>query len=785
MTLLTLLGLERALAASGLDAADRWPLVVLLLLPCLEFLQGGVDAVFTRCFRDPPPMPRMDPERVLSKETRTLVVTPLLVASLDDIETQLRRLERNFQGNVSPELFFALLTDFPDASQKELPEEAAMLLRLEDGIRLLNARHCPQEAPRFFLLHRERRWNPVARCWMGWERKRGKLEELNRLVLGADDTSYVGPVPGVVRTVRYVITLDADTHLLPGSAARLVSVLHHPLNQARFDGDSQRVVSGYSMLQPGLRGELTRPAWIAMRGVKTSLFRRKTRERTSLSQRAFGIDEFVGKGIYDVAAFARSLEGRIPENAVLSHDKLEGMFSRVAHVPEIQMFEGRVTDIAGTARIWHRWTRGDWQLLPWLLPWVPTRGGRWVVNPLSVIDRWRIFTDMRRSLSAPWALLVVTYGWLWTPGSTDAWAWTLGVAGWFCRRPVLGSLMFVAWTVWRLPPPRHVPRFLLSTAYGTLLDALMELAVLLPLAGVMMDAIARALYRMGVDRARILDWTTHSQANRKLRAISSMMLPEFWRAALLALVIAGALAVMNPGSLPWASPMLVAWVPLLVFARKERAAPPLEEGQGAPAELARRCWTLYARALREGMDFAFLHDASSGLLHEGHDMGSGTPAPRLQAAFDDAGLLASFVAIAEGQLPLRHWQRLLESHLETRGAGTPDAHAAVEQLAPSVFLWFPPATLLGDAARPAVETASRPEAPLHLQALALRFKPGSPVDGLQALLEAEPLASPRSLGLTLLALTNLACDDILIQHFHRHWRIAWIDVLVYETKEAP
>ncbi|RKH97022.1 hypothetical protein [Corallococcus sp. AB038B] len=892
MTLLTLLGLERALAASGLDAADRWPLVVLLLLPCLELLQGGVDAVFTRCFKDPPPMPRMDPERVLSRETRTLVVTPLLVASLDDIETQLRRLERNFQGNVSPELFFALLTDFPDASQKELPEEAGMLLRLEDGIRLLNARHCPQEAPRFFLLHRERRWNPVARRWMGWERKRGKLEELNRLVLGADDTSYVGPVPGVVRTFRYVITLDADTHLLPGSAARLVAVLHHPLNQARFDGDSQRVVSGYSMLQPGLRGELTRPAWLAMRGVKTSLFRRKTRERTSLSQRAFGIDEFVGKGIYDVAAFARSLEGRIPENAVLSHDKLEGMFSRVAHVPEIQMFEGRVTDIAGTARIWHRWTRGDWQLLPWLLPGVPTRGGRWVVNPLSVIDRWRIFTDMRRSLSAPWALLVVTYGWLWTPGSTDAWAWTLGVAGWFCRRPVLGSLMFVAWTVWRLPPPRHVPRFLLSTAYGTLLDALMELAVLLPLAGVMMDAIARALYRMGVDRTRILDWTTHSQANQKLRAISSLMLPEFWRAALLALVIAGALATMNPGSLPWASPMLVAWVPLLVFARKDRAAPPLEEGQGAPAELARRCWTLYARAcdsrdadakptavdaalglvaplcahhlgclesaalvsrldealgaverlerfrghpltggglrglstsesgmlasalivlesalegmrragvasasieaceararaLREGMDFAFLHDASSGLLHEGHDVGAGTPAPRLHAAFDDAGLLASFVAIAEGQLPLRHWQRLLESHLETRGAGTPDAHAAVEQLAPSVFLWFPPATLLEDAARPAVETASRPEASLHLQALALRFKPGSPVDGLQALLEAEPLASPRSLGLTLLALTNLACDDILIQHFHRHWRIAWIDVLVYETKEAP
>ncbi|NNB91310.1 hypothetical protein HJC10_11225 [Corallococcus exiguus] len=140
-----LLGLERALAASGLDAADRWTLVVLLLLPCLELLQGGVDAVFTRCFKEPPPMPRMDPERVLSKETRTLVVTPLLVASLDDIETQLRRLERNFQGNVSPELFFALLTDFPDASQKEIPEEAAMLLRLEDGIRLLNARHCPRK----------------------------------------------------------------------------------------------------------------------------------------------------------------------------------------------------------------------------------------------------------------------------------------------------------------------------------------------------------------------------------------------------------------------------------------------------------------------------------------------------------------------------------------------------------------------------------------------------------------------------------------------------------------
>ena len=228
LTVLALIGTVRLLTAYGVEPLHRLFLAALLASPLFDFFQENLDSFLLRFVPPPGPLPRLEPEGVFARDARTLVVTPLLITSAEDLDAQLRNLEINYLGNADPGLLYALLTDFRDAQEKELPDERGLLERLERGIRALNARHGYNEQPRFFYFHRERRWNPVAGRWMGWERKRGKLEEFNRLVLGARDTSYTGPVPELVHSVRYIITLDADTHMLPGSAARMVATLHHP-----------------------------------------------------------------------------------------------------------------------------------------------------------------------------------------------------------------------------------------------------------------------------------------------------------------------------------------------------------------------------------------------------------------------------------------------------------------------------------------------------------------------------------------------------------------------------
>ncbi|MFL5356477.1 hypothetical protein [Archangium sp.] len=573
---LALLGVERVLAARGIDAPHRLLMVALLSVSFIDLIQDRVNAVLSRLVAPLKTLPRLEPQRVFTRDTRTMVVTPLLVTNAEDLETQLRMLEVNYLGNVEPELYFALLTDFRDAPVKEQPGERELLERLERGIRELNERHGYREQPRFFFLHRERRWNPVAGRWMGWERKRGKLDEFNRLVLGARDTSYTGPVPEVVHGVRYVITLDADTHLLPGSAARMVATLHHPLNRARFEATGQRVVAGYSLLQPSSEGEPTREQWLASGGWPLSLMREKKGPQPDmpwvLQQRMFGVGDFLGKGLYDVAAFARSLEGRFPENIILSHDKIEGMFARVAFVNDIKLFESTPRSYAVFARIWHRWVRGDWQLLPWLFPRVPAQEGRRVANTLPLIGIWRLLTDLLRSLHYPCSLLVLMYGWLWLPNG-GGWAWTLGATLWMCRHSFIFAVGHMLRTLWSAPSFMARVRAVVAVVPGIVISTVINMAAALPSAGLVLDAILRALYRLAFDRSRMLDWTTHAQTNRGARGLSLLKLPEVWGGAFLALGLAGALAAFNPSALPWACPQLLAWIPFVVLSLRERPTP--------------------------------------------------------------------------------------------------------------------------------------------------------------------------------------------------------------------
>ena len=348
-------------------------------------------------------LPRIELTAV-PRTARTMVIVPTLLDSVERVADLIDHLEVQALGNLDPLIHFALLTDFLDAPTETLPRDREILDAACDGIRALNAKHAEGGANRFFLFHRFRQWNPREGLWMGWERKRGKIEEFNRLLRGATDTSFAVSVGdlGILPDVKYCITLDSDTRLPRGVARELIGIITHPLNRPEFDPAAGRVTEGYGILQPRVS--------VTFMSAAGSLFARLYSGHTGVDpyttavsdtyQDLFGEGIFTGKGLYDVDAFMAALEDSVPENALLSHDLFEGLHARVALVSDVELVDEYPSSVLSHARRQHRWIRGDWQILLWLFPFVPSRRGV-TRNPLPVIGRWKILDNLRRSLVAP------------------------------------------------------------------------------------------------------------------------------------------------------------------------------------------------------------------------------------------------------------------------------------------------------------------------------------------------------------------------------------------------
>jgi len=355
-------------------------------------------------------LPKMDFEEGIPAECKTLVVIPSLLSSAAGVKSLLEELELHFLRNQDPHLSFALLTDLPDALLPRRSDGDPLVEQAASGVRALNEKYHRETSNPFYLLHRDPMWNPREERWMGWERKRGKLHQLNLLLRGVAKTAF-SVQPGdlaVLREIKYVITLDTDTIMPREAGHRLVATLAHPLNRAEFDPRSGAVIAGYSVLQPGIEitstsVNLSRFTRIFAGDIGLDLYSRAV---SNAYQDLFGEGVYVGKGIYDIDAFERSLAGRMPENALLSHDLIEGIHGRVALVTDIVLFEEYPPHYFVYLRRSRRWIRGDWQLLPWLLPRVPSVGKGLIPNDLSVIARWKILDNLRRSLLSP-ALLIL------------------------------------------------------------------------------------------------------------------------------------------------------------------------------------------------------------------------------------------------------------------------------------------------------------------------------------------------------------------------------------------
>lgn len=543
-----------------LPSPFRWTALLAMLLLLIPASHVGVTLVnwLVTLLVDPVLIPKMDFSEGIPFEMRALVVVPTVLAEPDDVDDLLESLEVRYLANRDDNLYFALLTDLVTAAEETLPGEEEMVLRLGHGIEELNERYRGEKAGTFFLMHRSRTWNSVEGAWMGYERKRGIIGALNRLLREdlADDFSVIIGDQALLSGVKYVITLDTDTQLPRDMARQMVGTMAHPLNRPVIDPETRSVREGYSLLQP--RVGLLLPDSGLSRFVRyfggEPGIDPYTRAVSDVYQDVFSEGSFIGKGIYDVDVFAHSVEGRFPENLILSHDLLEGCYARTGLTSDLQVFEEYPTRYLTDIKRRHRWIRGDWQIAPWIFSRVPCSDGGRQKNPLSLLSRWKIFDNLRRSFVSPAMLLLLIVSWAFLPL-----IWTWLVAGIYLVPPVLMYL----WRLVRKPPDQSLPfhlREVLSSLPVQFAAPLCSLALLPYEAFINLDAVLRTWWRMLISHRCLLNWTTYREADRNGQSGLIESYYTMWIAPVVAVLSLAGLALFRPSALLPAGLFAVAWV---------------------------------------------------------------------------------------------------------------------------------------------------------------------------------------------------------------------------------
>ncbi|MBE3068947.1 MAG: cyclic beta 1-2 glucan synthetase, partial [Planctomycetes bacterium] len=545
-------------------------------------------------------LPRMDFAKGIPPEHRALVVIPTLLGSPGGADALIENLEIRYLANRGPNLLLALLTDLPDAPQETLPGDDDLVGRAADAVRELNRKYAEPGQAIFYLLHRPRVWNPSEGVWMGRERKRGKLMDLNRLLREGEAGAFhtiVGDVEGL-RGVRYVIPLDTDTQLPPETAAKMVGTLAHPLNRPQVSPRTGCVTLGYGVLQPRVA--------VALTGAARSLFARLyagevgidpyTREVSNVYHDLFARSPFIGKGIYDLEAFDRAVRGRFPANRILSHDLIEGCYANCGFVGDVELIEDHPSRYLADIQRRHRWVRGDWQIAAWLLPRVPAARGRREANPLARLPRWMIFDNLRRSLQPLGFVALLVAGWLAVPEAQPA--WTLWLLATFLAPEVLRMVWSLAVKPGKVLWAAHLRRAA-ATSGRQIVICLLHLAFLPFETLVHADAIARVAWRTLVSKRHLLEWQTAHDAEASARGGLLATACTMWIAPATAVAVAAALVVLRYPIPVAAGPLLTLWLasPILAWfiSRPTRARPVrLSAGQVRfLRRLARRTWMYF------------------------------------------------------------------------------------------------------------------------------------------------------------------------------------------------
>jgi cyclic beta-1,2-glucan synthetase len=535
--------------ATDVSAAWIWGLGLLGIIPALDLAVALVNHVVTSGFRAVL-LPSLDYRTGIPQNMRTLVVVPMLLTAKQDIEMLVERLEIHYLASPPGALHFALLSDWTDAPSEHMVGDEALWGAAQEGIDRLNQLYSPApDGNRFLLLHRKRVWNHSEGRWIGWERKRGKLCELNRLLRGQQDTTFLKPPP-VPADIRFVITLDADTRLPRDTVGRLIGKMAHPLNRPRLDTTSRRVVEGYAILQPRVTPALP----VGQQGsLFLSIFSRATgidpyaAAVSDVYQDLFGEGSYTGKGIYDVDAFETALAGRVPESTLLSHDLFEGIFARAGLASDVEVVEDFPAHYDVAAVRHHRWARGDWQLLPWLL------GKR---SGVPAIGRWKMIDNLRRSLSSPMIIVALLAGW--TMPFKGALVWTAFILCTIILPPLLPVIAAIAQPRPGITRASHV-RALKSEVQLAFAQSALMIIFVAHQAWLMADAIIRTIVRLTITRRHLLEWVTSAQ----VASGSNLSLARYYRrmsgALVVGLLAIGIAAVFGHDSWPIAMLFAALW----------------------------------------------------------------------------------------------------------------------------------------------------------------------------------------------------------------------------------
>jgi cellobiose phosphorylase len=551
-----------ARAAAGFHGLGPWGLAAATLIFAIGSSQLALELVnwAATLLVGPRVLPRLDFSKGIPAEHRTVVAVPTLLTDAAEIDGLLDALEVRFLANRDPRLSFALLSDFRDAAVETMAGDADLLQRARAGIDALNQRYAfSAAAAPFFLLHRKRRWNPREGVWMGWERKRGKIEAFNETVRGTTGRfdTIVGDVTSL-QGVKYVIALDSDTQLPRDAARQLAGTMAHPLNRPIFDEKLGRVTGGYAILQPRVATTMAS----ACRSRFALLFAGEpgidpyTRAVSDVYQDLFDEGSFVGKGIYDVDAFQKALGGRLPENRILSHDLLEGAYARSGLASDIILFDDFPSSYTADISRRYRWMRGDWQITPWLRSRVPGASGQRVKNPISLLSRWKVLDNLRRSLVPIALMILLLVGWA-IPGAARL--TTLVMAAIL----LLPGLFAAATELARRPsevPRYHHLREIGRVQARQLHRDLYALACLPYEAFISLTAIVRTALRVLVTHRKLLEWRTASDGQRAARTTLAGLYATMWMAPLIAALAIVGLKTKHPAALAFAAPVTGLWL---------------------------------------------------------------------------------------------------------------------------------------------------------------------------------------------------------------------------------
>ncbi len=579
------------------------PLIIvftlLSIIPASELALSVANWDFTLMI-PPRVLPQMDTTFSIPSNAKTIVVIPTLLTSERVVLELFEKLEVYNLANQDKNIYFALLSDFADSNTAELPNDSAILELAQRRIIELNDKISKTESQKFHFFHRKRLWNETEGKWIGWERKRGKLEEFNRLLRGDQETSFTIATANkeFLSQIKYVITLDSDTQLPRDAARKLIGVAEHPLNQPHFDEKLQRITKGYGILQPRVSISLTS----ASRSLFARIFSGNTgvdpytTASSDIYQDLFGEGSFTGKGLYNVDAFGNALKNRVPENSVLSHDLFEGLYARCGLVTDIELIDDFPTHFDVFAQRSHRWVRGDWQILRWVFPQIRNAEGEKLHNDLSLISRWKIVDNLRRSLVAPAIVLWLFAVWTIIPGSPSLWTLFILLTLAF---PVYANLQMNLMT-----HPRSIPwtshlRSVWGDFRSNTAQVFLVVVALAHQAYSNSDAIIRTLYRENFSHKNLLEWKTAEQSERENPHDKESFVRYMSVAMLLGILAFSLTAWFRPEALPIALPFILAWIlsPLIAYRislpKQTRQIPLSIDDIKLARMIARRTWRFF------------------------------------------------------------------------------------------------------------------------------------------------------------------------------------------------